>query len=261
MKHAFSLVELSIVLVILGLLTGGVLTGQSLIRAAELRSITTDYSSFQTAVMSFRDRYFAIPGDMPNATDFWGIRAGSGSTTGSDETCMAKREEYEGTCNGNQDGWISPNSTEWPTYPIGERFLFWQHLSKAGLINGNFTGAYNTGSPTESLENSPAGKLSGSFWTVTGNTYNPAQYSFTGAKVGTNVFYLRTFGDAYKVLTPEEAWNIDKKIDDGKPGTGTAYTNRPGWTAMPNCATNDDAATAEYNLSYSSNACSLLLKF
>ena len=67
---AFSLVELSIVLVILGLLVGGVLSGQSLIRAAELRSVTTEYSRYTTAISSFRDKYFALPGDMSNATSF-----------------------------------------------------------------------------------------------------------------------------------------------------------------------------------------------
>lgn len=59
---AFSLVELSIVLVILGLLTGGILAGQSLIRAAELRAVSTEYSRYITATQSFRDKYFAVPG-------------------------------------------------------------------------------------------------------------------------------------------------------------------------------------------------------
>ena len=71
-KQGFSLVELSIVLVILGLLTGGILTGQSLIRAAELRSVTTEFQKYQTAMMTFRDRYMALPGDMRNATAFLG---------------------------------------------------------------------------------------------------------------------------------------------------------------------------------------------
>ncbi len=50
MRHGFSLVELSIVLVILGLLTGGILTGQNLIHAAELRSVTTEFSAFSQQI-------------------------------------------------------------------------------------------------------------------------------------------------------------------------------------------------------------------
>ena len=76
----FSLVELSIVLVILGLLIGGILTGQSLIRAAELRSVTTQYQGYVTAVNTFRDKYFALPGDMPNAIDFHSPSTWSGKS-------------------------------------------------------------------------------------------------------------------------------------------------------------------------------------
>src|ERR1700712_5143764 len=78
-QHGFSLVELSIVLVILGLLVGGVLSGQSLIRAAELRSVTTEYQRYTTAVGTFRDKYFALPGDMNNAASF-GWKDGAGSS-------------------------------------------------------------------------------------------------------------------------------------------------------------------------------------
>src|SRR3569833_319215 len=80
LKAAFTLVELSIVLVILGLLDGGVHTGQSLIRAAELRSVTTQYQRFLTAVQTFRDKYFALPGDMTNAHSYWGIAIATPAT-------------------------------------------------------------------------------------------------------------------------------------------------------------------------------------
>jgi len=60
-RHAFSLVELAIVLVILGLLVGGVLSGSSLIRASELRSISTQYTNYYTAVRSFRDKFLPCP--------------------------------------------------------------------------------------------------------------------------------------------------------------------------------------------------------
>jgi len=68
-RSAFTLVELSIVLVILGLLVGGTLTGQSLIHAAELRSVVKDYEKYKTAMHVFEDKYFALPGDMTNATE------------------------------------------------------------------------------------------------------------------------------------------------------------------------------------------------
>jgi len=71
MKNGFSLVELSIVLVIVGLLVGGVLTGKSLIRAADLRSVSTDYEGYRTATSAFRDKYFGLPGDITNASSFW----------------------------------------------------------------------------------------------------------------------------------------------------------------------------------------------
>ncbi len=58
-------------LVILGLLTGGILAAQSLIRAAELRSVNTEYNRYITASQAFRDKYFALPGDFSSATRFW----------------------------------------------------------------------------------------------------------------------------------------------------------------------------------------------
>lgn len=93
MKHGFSLVELSIVLVILGLLTGGILAGQSLIRAAELRSVSTEQSRWVTAANSFRDKYFALPGDFRDATKFWNLQvSGSGCTSSSGVATVKDRK-------------------------------------------------------------------------------------------------------------------------------------------------------------------------
>ena len=103
MRQGFSLVELSIVLVILGLLTGGILAGQSLIRASQLRAVTTEHDRYVAAVQTFRDKYFALPGDMTNATKFWGAADG-GDGIGFD--CRGAETADIRTCNGNGDGRI-----------------------------------------------------------------------------------------------------------------------------------------------------------
>jgi prepilin-type N-terminal cleavage/methylation domain-containing protein len=129
MRNGFSLIELSIVLVILGLLTGGVLTGQNLIRAAELRSITTEFQNYQASVMTFRNKYMALPGDMVNATSFWASAGG----TGADAICFAVESTGAETCNGNGDGSIGELGAP------SERYRFWQHLANAGLVQGSYT--------------------------------------------------------------------------------------------------------------------------
>src|SRR6201999_103149 len=65
-EQGFTLIELSIVLVIIGLIVGGVLVGQDLIRAAEIRATLTQVEKFNTAVNTFYGKYGALPGDMNN---------------------------------------------------------------------------------------------------------------------------------------------------------------------------------------------------
>lgn len=108
MRHGFSLVELSIVLVILGLLTGGILAGQSLIRAAELRSVASEHQRYVTATKSFQDKYFSVPGDMKNATSFWGAADG-GDGLGTD--CFNVKSTTATTCNGNGDTILQASNT------------------------------------------------------------------------------------------------------------------------------------------------------
>ncbi|MFO0388554.1 MAG: type II secretion system protein [Alphaproteobacteria bacterium] len=69
-QQGFTLIELSIVLVIIGLVTAGVLVGKDLINQAELRSIITDVEKYNTAVNTFKVKYCCLAGDCPFATDF-----------------------------------------------------------------------------------------------------------------------------------------------------------------------------------------------
>ena len=109
-QSGFTLVEIAIVLVIVGLILGGVMKGQALIDNARVRSLATDVSGIQTAWYSFQDRYRSYPGDFPNASAQIDSAAKSG--------------------NGN--GKIDDDQ---------ERASVWQQLSLAGFITGNFDGS------------------------------------------------------------------------------------------------------------------------
>tara|TARA_B100001123_G_scaffold204580_1_gene231980 strand:- start:352 stop:1125 length:774 start_codon:yes stop_codon:yes gene_type:complete len=252
MRHAFSLVELSIVLVILGLLTGGILTGQSLIRAAELRSVVTDMQRYQTAMRSFQDKYFAIPGDMRNATSFWGSAGGDGTNA----ACWDALTTAIPVCNGNGDGY--PGSYAVTTlYRWSERMMAWKHLANAGLIEGSYIG--KTDSTTNEFmltggKNVPASKIGTAVWDIYGRngiTGHATEFDDNGGiQLG-----LRSNGNiATAPLIPEEVWNIDTKLDDGKPGLGRVRTSKNAYTA---CATTDNAATAVYNVTDKSVNCAL----
>lgn len=215
MKHGFSLVELSIVLVILGLLTGGILAGQSLIHAAELRSVSTEYDKLRTATQIFRDKYFALPGDMSNATSFWG-KAHPTPTT-----CVNTRSTGPETCDGNGDGMVVNTST---SYEIAR---YWQHLANAGLIEGQYGGLGDV------KADFPRSKLSSDAkW----NTLYRSTIAANSSLIlfGGNYGHLINLGGfaVTNTLRPEDAWTLDTKMDDGAPSTGSATTSK-GSTAFP----------------------------
>jgi prepilin-type N-terminal cleavage/methylation domain-containing protein len=253
-KRAFSLVELSIVLVILGLLIGGILTGQSLIRAAELRAVTTDVSKTITMMHTFRDKYFAMPGDMTNAVKFWGAQAG-GTADGMDATCwaLAVAASSKATCNGNGNGRIETYSPE--------TFRAWQHLANAGLVEGTYAGIAAPGGST--------GYMRPGY-----NVYQTrvAQVGIGIAYWGNSVGHAADFDGAYGnaliigkdktdwessglFLKPEEAWNMDVKIDDGLPGRGKLFAHPWDWGTCTTAANSNDP-NATYAFGSTAIACS-----
>lgn len=252
MKSGFSLVELSIVLVILGLLTGGILAGQNLIRAAELRSVTTEVQKYQTAVYTFRDKYFALPGDMKNATSFWGEVVSGGSCN------TATVGTGTQTCNGDADGTVFLN---YGGNKYSENFTFWQHMANAGLIEGTYTGRAGSLDGAHALVgvNVPKGKISSSGWNVeyfdgVANAWRFVSPAGNVMRFGKEV----AAGGAAreKILTPEELWNIDTKTDDGKPGRGKVLAHY--WDDCTD-ATANTQLDAKYLLTVSSVVCGLTL--
>ncbi len=246
MKQGFSLVELSIVLVILGLLTGGILAGQSLIRAAEMRSVSTEAARYQTALHTFRDKYFAIAGDMNNATKFWGddnaACADAGVPNGT-----------PGTCNGDGDGTVEFAAAGGLT---GEFTQAWKQLALAGLVEGSYSGLASAaaGYAITPGTNIPASKLNRASWNLVYFSYTADPYNYT-MNFGNHLSIHG--GDGNGVLKPEEAWNVDTKMDDGMPGRGSVIA-----ILWDDCTTSSSATdyAGEYALLISTQACGLRFK-
>lgn len=253
-RHGFTLVELSIVLVIIGLLVGAVLMGKDLIRAAELRSIVTGKERFVTALYAFKEKYNAIPGDFIDAQTIWGAAA----TCTSAQTATA-------TCNGDGDGQIERGVG---SGTIGnEPFLFWKHLANAGLIQGNYWGIKDgSTSYATTANNAPSGKISSSLW-YTENIDWAVGASWTWSYTYGNVLEFglaKANEDPYvNVLTSAEMFALDAKIDDGKPGTGFLIGDRSNTSCVVKAdgvtaAASTDYQTAIYKTGSTSNQCYLL---
>jgi prepilin-type N-terminal cleavage/methylation domain-containing protein len=261
--RAFSLIELSIVLVILGLLTGGILAGKSLIHASELRKTSTDYQRYRTAIYAFRDKYFALPGDMTNATSVWGTAGGNG--TGLDNNCYNAPTTTTATCNGNGDGKVT----------VQEHYMAWKQMANAGLVEGSFTGTPNGNDITYTgyytTANTPAG-INNTFW----------GFVNLGSQLGNGSFYDGTYDNVLQLggyyapttsngtakIIPEDMWNIDMKMDDGKPASGKVRarvwgalaSGPPGVLCAPSSATNT-TLNADYDLVSTSAYCVGLFLF
>jgi prepilin-type N-terminal cleavage/methylation domain-containing protein len=268
-QKGFTLIELSLVLVIVGLLIGAILVGRNLIHAAELQSTSKDIQHYKMAVAHFKDKYLALPGDMRNATDFWGVAAG----TGSDSICKETGSQTR-TCNGNGDGYIGrdagASNFEW--------FRAMQHLANAGLIKGNYTGvgANSSGAQSGCIlgENCPDTALNDAAIQIRSEyaaNSDPNYYNRPEGNVmllgSTNIGSVARNNPEGAAFTTEEAWNIDSKFDDGKPGTGFFLSSGKKGSAAgfaadtKDCANSALESSANYDLQRSGLSCAFRILF
>lgn len=253
-QRGFSLLELSIVLVIIGLLTGGVMVGQDLVRQAELRSIVSDLAKFETALNAFRVKFSSLPGDMRNATSYWGIVAGDGN----DVTCHSATKTSAATCNGDGNGHVFQISSL-PSNRY-ERFLFWHHLANAQLVEGSFSavaGPAGIGDVVPGV-NSPPSRVTGTGYGVT--HFDTQVSGTTDWFDGTGGLMITVGSDSgiwdpyYPAFSPEEVGLIDTKMDDSLPGLGRIKAYKS--AINPGCTTSDNENTSRYVLSTKTLVCS-----
>lgn len=232
----FTLIEVAVVLVIIGLLAGAIVIGRDLIATAQLMQFGSSIQSYQRATATFQLKYNALPGDMPNATKFWGTAAGGCPFYGNATPGAA-------TCNGNGDGQIGNEtylSSEYQNGVQPEEWLFWQHLANAGLIAGQYTGdGPGNGGGSDLIYPGLTSPLAG-FNSINGTGVVAVTYGAPyGAGLPSNNYIVagaQYTGDYFggEIFTPEQAGYIDTKFDDGYPFTGWINTEVYGYTW--NCA-------------------------
>jgi prepilin-type N-terminal cleavage/methylation domain-containing protein len=212
-QAGFTLIEIAIVLVIIGLLLGGVLKGQELITSARVRNLISQQDGIKAAYFGFLDRYRALPGDYNNATN---NIAGVGVACGT-------------AGNGDGNGQILA--------ALGERIMAWDHLSKSGFINGSYT---CVDAVTMNQNTNPTNPYAMFLVLIYDNIYQDG-----AAATGNNRHNLKTGNQIPADILAE----VDRKVDDGLANRGvfrfSAHTGLTTGTA-PTAANCFTAATGAW---------------
>ncbi len=214
-EAGFTLVELAVVMVIIGLLIGGILKGQEMIANAQVTSTIAQTKALDAATGTFRDIYAAFPGDMAAAdTRLAGVAAANSG-----------------------DGNLQLNSAPFAAAGTEVAFFF-EHLEAADLLAGVNAASYLDG-------DIQATEMRAGF------TNGGALGQTATARRGHYITIVPAGADGGAILTPLQAARIDRKVDDGVPTTGSAFTDVAGCT---------DAGTGEYDEENPAATCSIAVR-
>lgn len=180
-QAGFTLVEIAVVLVIIGLLLGAILKGQELVENSRVRNAINDFNSIRAAAFGYFDRYKSLPGD-----------------DGPVGALQARGNNWAAiTVGGNRDGEIGAGADPFAA-PAGEHLGFWQHLRAAGFLTGS------------SADVGAAALAVNAFGGVTGV-----------AQLTTQLGNLNSRVVCMSQVPGKSATALDNQLDDGLPGIGS----------------------------------------
>jgi len=283
-QKGFTLAETAIVLIIVGLLMGGLLQGQTLTQNARVIAEVSQIQAISNADRNFKTMFSLPPGDLPNAGSRFPGCPGVGGVNCNPFMCAPE------PCAGGGDGiignplWASQGFNPWLAPGYGttttgtittnvddERYLFWAHLSLTNLYNGVNINALASPTPYSCGVTHPLVKLGGCLQVGYNNGYvspgNSVMLPGTGLSGTilvhetnnelTNPLSVTVGGN---VLTPYQAWQVDIKMDDGRPGSGYVQAFGLQTSCFDTVTGNDMAAAPGYLQTVTTPDCGLMFR-
>jgi prepilin-type N-terminal cleavage/methylation domain-containing protein len=190
-QSGFTLIEIAIVLVIIGLLLGGVLKGQELINSAKVKNLATDFKNVPIYIYGYQDKYKALPGDDINVVAHLGASAVPATTTAT---------LGNGIINGTWDAATT----------AAESYVFWQHIRMAGFGPGS------TDTSTTNTSYLPINAVGGKIGVTNSLADNPI--------VGMSGTYIVCSNN----IPFKFAKQLDVSLDDGNTQTGSVQSTTAG---------------------------------